>query len=147
MWKDGEIDVLVREGRMIQRRLTNSRRADPLNKAKVFENLVMTGKINAALRYFSHDDGGGILPLSDDVMRQLREIHPVAQDAHIGFLLFGTIKDVPDTVYYQINGEVVRDAALRTKGSGGPSGVDAMALGEGLRANLSRNLGQTSAQL
>ena len=125
LWKEGEIDVLVREGRMIQRRLTNSRRADPPNKAKVFANLVMTGQINSALRYLSDDDGGGILPLSDDVMRQRREKHPAAQDAHLGSLLFGPIEEVPDTMYYQINGEMVSDAALRTKGSGGPSGVDA----------------------
>ena len=82
----------------------------------------MTGQINPALRYLSDDDGGGILPLSDDVMRQLREKYPAAQDAH---LLFGPIEDVPYTVYYQINGEIVRDAAFRTKGSGGPLGVDA----------------------
>ena len=49
----------------------------------------------------------------------------MAQDASLGSLLFGPIEEVPDTVYYQINGEMVRDAALRTKGSGGPLGVDA----------------------
>ena len=32
---------------------------------------------------------------------------------------------IPDLVYQEINGELVREAALRTKGSGGPSGVDA----------------------
>ena len=84
----------------------------------------MTGQINSALRYLSGDDGGGVLPLSDDVMRQRREKHPAAQDAHIRSLLFGPIEDVPDTVYYQINGEMVRDAVLRTKGPGRPSCVD-----------------------
>ena len=110
---------------MIQGRLINSLRADPPNKAKAFADLVMTGQINSALRYLSDDDGGGMLPLSDDVMRQLREKHPVAQEAHLGSLLFGPIEDVPDTMYYQINGEMVHDAALRTKGSGGFSDVDA----------------------
>mgnify|MGYP001800256359 CR=1 FL=1 len=32
---EGEIDTLIREGRMIQKRLTNSRRTGPTNKAKV----------------------------------------------------------------------------------------------------------------
>ena len=58
-------------------------------------------------------------------MRQLKENHPAAQDASLGSLLFEPIEDVPGTVYYQINGEMVRDVALRTKGSGGPLGVDA----------------------
>ena len=62
LWKEGEIDVLVREGWIIQRRLTNSRRADPPNKASVFANLVMTGKINSALRYLGDGDGGVFCP-------------------------------------------------------------------------------------
>ena len=126
LWKKGKDDTILREGRMIQRRLGDSRRAtDPPNRAKIFANLVMTGQVNSALRYLSDDQGGGILPLSDDVMEQLKEKHPEPQGVQLGSLLFGPIKDVPDTLYYEINGVMVRDAALRTKGSGGPSGVDA----------------------
>ena len=40
-------------------------------------------------------------------------------------LLFGPVEDIPDTIYQQINDELIREAALKTKGSGGPSGVDA----------------------
>ena len=126
LWKKGEVDTILREGCMIQRRLRNSRKAtDPPNRAKIFANLVMTGQVNSALRYLSDDQGGGILPLSDDVMEQLKEKHPEPQGVQLGSLLFGPIKDVPDTLYYEINGDMVRDAPLRTKGSGGPSGVDA----------------------
>ena len=57
-------------------------------------------------------------------MEQLKEKHPEPQGVQLGSLLFGPIEDVPDTLYYEINGDMVRDAALRTKGSGGPSGVD-----------------------
>ena len=58
-------------------------------------------------------------------MRQLKEKHLDAQRAKLGSLLFGPVEDIPDSVYQGINGELVREAALRTKGSGGPSGVDA----------------------
>ena len=85
----------------------------------------MEGQINSALRYLSEDDGGGVLPLTDDVVRQLGEKHPEAQRAKLGSLLFGPVEEIPDLVYQEINGELVREAALRTKGSGGPSGVDA----------------------
>ena len=34
LWK-GEVDVLLREGRMIQKRLGKPRKADPPNKAKI----------------------------------------------------------------------------------------------------------------
>ena len=114
----------MREGRAIQKSLGNSRRASTPNTAKVFANLVMNGQINSALRYLSDNQGGGVLPLDDDVMRQLKEKHPNPQEACLGSLLFGPMEDIPDLIYQQINGEMVRNAALRTKGSGGPSGVD-----------------------
>jgi len=58
-------------------------------------------------------------------MRHLKEKNPEAQKAPLGTIVFGTIEEVPDVIYQQINAEMVRDAALRTKGSGGPSGIDA----------------------
>ena len=89
----------------------------------------MSGQISSS-RYLSENDAGGgggedVLPLSDDVMGQLREKHPSPQEARLGSLLFGPVEDVPDSIYQQINGEMVLDAALRTKGSGASSGVDA----------------------
>ena len=47
------------------------------------------------------------------------------QDVQLGSFLFGPIEDAHDILYYEINGDMVRDAALRTKGSGMPSGIDA----------------------
>lgn len=132
LWRNGEIESLLREGRMIQRRLSKfnkndpskSNKNDPTNKARIFAKLVMEGQINSALRYLSEDGSGGVLPLTDDAMRQLKEKHPVAQRAKLGSLLFGPVEDIPDAMFQGINGELVREAALRTKGSGGPSGVD-----------------------
>ena len=43
LWKEGEIEKLLREGRMIQKLLSNSRRVDPSNAAIVLTNLVMPG--------------------------------------------------------------------------------------------------------
>ena len=56
--------------------------------------------------------------------KQLTDKHPQAQQAKSGSVLFGPVEDVPAILYQQINGEMVREAALRTKGSCGPSGVD-----------------------
>ena len=90
--KEGEIDKLLCEGRMIQKRLSNSQRVDPPNEARVFGNLVMSGQINSALRYLSENNGGDVLPLSDDVIAQLREKHPSRQEACLGSLLSGQLK-------------------------------------------------------
>ena len=110
---------------MIQRHLDRSRKADPPNKAKIFAKLVMESQIHSALRYLSEEDCGGVLPLSKQVMEQLEDKHPEAQQAKLGSVLFGPVEDVPAILYQQINGKMVREAALRTKGSCGPLGVDA----------------------
>ena len=68
----------------------------------------MEGQLNSALRYLSEVDSGGVLPLTDDVARQPREKHPDAQRAKLGSLLFGPVEDIPDSVYQEINGELVR---------------------------------------
>ena len=139
LWKTVKIDCLLREGRMIQRRIQKSCRNDLRNKAKNFAKLAMERQINSALRYLSENDGGGVLPLTDDVLQQLREKHPEAQEAKLGSLLFGSVEDFPDSIYQQINGEMIREAALRTKGSGGPSTMDAVASRESLLASLLRD--------
>ena len=127
LWKNGGIECLLREGRMIQRRIQKSRKnSDPPNKGRIFAKLVMEGQINSALHFLSEAESGGVLPLTEDVMRQLREKHAEAQKASLGALLFGPVEDIPDSAYQQINGEMLREAALRTRGSGGPSGVDAV---------------------
>ena len=76
--------------------------------------------------YLSENDGGGVLPLTDDVLEQLRDKDQEVQEAKLGSLLFGPVEDFPDSIYQKINGELIREAALRTKGSGRPSGVDAV---------------------
>ena len=62
LWKEGEIYKLLREGRMIQKCLSNSRRVYPPNAAGIFANLVMSGQINSALRYLSEWGEGGSCP-------------------------------------------------------------------------------------
>ena len=67
-----------------------------------------------------------MLSLTVEVMTQLKEKHLNPKPAKLGSLLFGPIGDeIPVSVYSEINGDVVGQAALRTNGSGGPSMVDA----------------------
>ena len=41
--------------------------------------------------------------------------HPTAQEAKLGTMLFGPIEDVLDSLFLQINGGIVREAAVRIK--------------------------------
>ena len=64
-------------------------------------------------------------------MAQLQLKHPNPQPAKSGTLLFGPIDDeFPESVYSGINGEMLRQAALRTKGSGVPLVLTRMASDE-----------------
>ena len=100
---------------MIQKRLTKPRRNDPPNKAKMFAKLVLEGQINSILRYLSEQDSGGILPPTDNVMIQLQDKHSSAQKAQLGSLVFGPIENILHVIYHQINGEMIKEAALKTK--------------------------------
>ena len=44
----------------------------------------MEGQINAALRFLNESTSGGVLSLTDDVMKQLKEKHPDSQSAKLG---------------------------------------------------------------
>ena len=126
LWREGEISKLLRECRIIQRRIGKLKDSASPDKTKVFAKLVLEGQINVALRSVSESSSGGVLPFTDDVMAQLKEKHNNPQPTKLGSLVFGPIDDeVPETLYSEINGEMVRQAALRTKGAGGPSGIDA----------------------
>ena len=82
---------------------------------------MLEGQINSALRFLSESTSGGVLSLTDEVMTQLQLKYPNPQPAKSGSLLFGPIGDeFPESVYSGINGEMVRQAALKTKGSGVP---------------------------
>ena len=98
---------------MIQRHLDRSRKADPPNNAKIFAKLVMESQIHSVLRYLSEEGCGGVLPLSKQVMEQLADKHPEAQQAKLGSVLFGPVEDVSAILYQQINGEMVREAPVK----------------------------------
>ena len=99
LWKDGEIAKLIREGKIIQSRIRKRNQfTSPQDKSKVFAKLVMEGQINSALCFLNESTDGGVLPLTDDVMKQLLEKHPAPQPAKLGSLLFGPIDDNADCV-------------------------------------------------
>ena len=93
LWRQGEINKLLREGRIIQGGIGKLKASDPPDRSKVFAKLVLEGQINSALRFLSETTSGGVLPLTDEVMSQLKQKHPNPQPAQLGSLLFGPMDD------------------------------------------------------
>ena len=66
-WQEGNIDVLLHEGRSIRKHLVSSgnQMPDQERTARIFNWQMLQGKVNAALRLLSCDNSGGVLSLDD----------------------------------------------------------------------------------
>lgn len=136
LWRDGNLDALVVEGRAIQKRLpkTNSQKAKQ-DLARAFANLMFAGKTKAALDLLSNGEKGGVLHLADpaDPNNQcsptVREVlnckHPTGQPAYADCILSEDPQAAHPIVFDSIDAKAIRSAALQTNGSAGPSGIDA----------------------
>ena len=142
MWKRGEIDALVREGAVIQNRLTKTKQK-PLHHAQVFTRLMLQGKVGAALRWIS-DKNRGTVNITTEVFHQLKSKHPQSMEVQDNSLLFGPTYKVETVIYNSIDGKTIEKAARSMNGSAGPSGVD----GEAWKRLLcSKSGGKTSEAL
>ena len=91
---------MLREGRILQRRIGKLETSDPPEKSKVFAKIVLEGHINSALRFLGETSTGGVLELTDDVMAELKEKHPNPIPTTLGSLLFRPIDDdIPESLY------------------------------------------------
>ena len=91
--------------------------------------------MHSTLRLLSDSDSCGVLDLKDrcapddnrTVEDILRDKHPPAGEMHAEALVT-TSADPPrphPVIFERLTGEVIRSAALRTRGAAGPSGIDA----------------------
>ena len=87
--------------------------------------MIMHGKIGAAMKLLDKEGCTGVLPLSDETIKGLKSKHPEPGRVADGSLLRGPIDDLPASFVEGINEQLIMKTALRTKGSAGPSRLDA----------------------
>ena len=125
MWRRGDLDSIMKEIRFIQKRFTSCNKPRPMEEvSKIFAKLVMQGKLTAALKFLDKESTSGVLSISKDVINDLKEKHPDAAPAMEGSLLVGPKEHVPFGIFEVIDEEMIKQAAMKTKGSAGPSGMD-----------------------
>ena len=125
-WKNKDVEGLLNETRTIQKRLSHRQKPQSTEeKARIFAKLVLEGKVNAAIRVLNDDTSSGVLPLLDDVKKTIRQKHPDAKTSNDTMILHGPFNHVNETRFNGINDDLVRKCVIRTKGSHGPSGLDA----------------------
>ena len=125
MWRGGLIKSLIREGKEIQKRIKSSKRTSNQNLTRSFTNLILQGKVSAACKLINRDEGGP-LDVNDQVMEILKQKHPEAKPARAGAIVENqSPRFVEPIAFESIDGQMIFKAAMQTRGSGGPSQVDA----------------------
>ena len=126
LWRQGDLDLLLKEVRFIQGKFVNSKKTRTIEHiSKVFAKLVFQGKLTAAIKLLDSESSTGLLNLTPEVLEGLKEKHPEAADIKDESLLYGPIDHTPPGIFDMIDEKMIFDAATKTKGSAGPSGMDA----------------------
>ena len=121
LWKEGELKELLIEGETTQKSLSDSKRTTTIDELyKQFKNYMKKGNVNAALKLLTNSMKDGILPLNIQTLNSLKEKHPESKDASIDILLTDISQRVPPIKFGGIDEEMVRKAAIKTKGGSGP---------------------------
>lgn len=147
LWMEGDFMKLLNEAKELQSRLrtTSFPYSNNIeNLSKKFSNFMLKGNIKAALRLLDETPTKGVLPLNDETIESLRNLHPDGKDADQDVLINSDIPEVDPIIFEAIDGHAIMKSALKTKGSAGPSGLDA----EGWRRILaSKNYGSVGTDL
>ena len=146
LWEIGSFDQLMREVRSIQQKLKENQPKNESTEqlAKRFAKLMLAGKVHAALRLLDKAESVGVLNLTDEVLSDLKSLHPDAKHAPEVILMDGELPWFDPVVFTNIDESSITKAALKTRGAAGPSGLDA----DGWRRMLvSKNFGKTGKDL
>ena len=137
LWKEGNLDEILLEGRCSQKHLPRPHKGRSHNKlAKSFQKLMSKGKVNKALRLLSQNNSSGVLNL--DVIsdtfngpshRTTRDIlvekHPPGKPAQPSYLLQDNPITTNSILFDNLNAEIILKAAMKTNGAAGLSGLNA----------------------
>ena len=125
LWKKGNIFFLLKECRLIQRKLKSGKRRTSQDIDKVFSKLVFEGKLGAALKFLDENAEDTVLAPNKKIIDKLKLLHPPSAEIPPGTLYQGPLEIVSPTIFASITEDMIFKAANQTKGSGGPSLLDA----------------------
>jgi hypothetical protein len=85
----------------------------------------MEGILSAAIKFLDKESSSRLLDLSPDILDGLKEKHPPASEKKDECLRNGSVDQIPPNNFDHINEQLIYVAAMKTRGSPGPSGMDA----------------------
>ena len=135
-WEKGNINKLLHEGVTIQTLLNSSKKIMSTNEiSKRFIEKMSNGTINGAIKLLSDNMQNGILPLNDETLKLLKQKHAHGKAPTNDALLSDTPIQIHSVRFEDINSDMIRQSALKTRGGAGPSGLD----GDGWHRILTSN--------
>ena len=129
LWKQGKLEDLLSEAMAIQERLSDAhpQNGRAFDKARLFRQKMENGHIRPAARLLEKRESTEILPSTKETLEKIKEKYPPPSTATKEALLDGERKHPHPVIFSAITGDMVRKAAIETKGAAGPSGMDANA--------------------
>ena len=126
MWKNGELDKLISEGKEIQKRMLKKKQHANESNTRAFCRLMFAGKVKQATKFIdSADCVKGVHKITSEVKQALTAKHPKAEGCSPDALLAIT-KPLPNPVIFeQITPELIQRCSKFLTGSGGPTLIDA----------------------
>ena len=133
MWRAGDIEELLVEGRALQQRLRGGQQQNDWQRG--FVRLMLVGRSTAAMRMLRSGSTGGVLSLDEQVEEKtvrdiLREKHPEPAPVNLDYLATTPLPGSQQghaVLFESVDGAAIVKAALNTQGGAGPSGLDANA--------------------
>ena len=125
-WAEGNITELVNESKTILDELPSTNNQMNIEKrSSKIKQLMQKSNISGALCLLTNNMSNGTLPHSDESLQILSLKHPEAQQAHHEAILHEPKKEIHSIVYEDIDEDLVKKVAIKTKGGCGLSGIDA----------------------
>ena len=94
------------------------------NRSKILANLVLRDKRAAAIKPLNKESSPRALSISPEMMEGLKLKHPPSLEIEEDSVLYGPVDFNPRNIFDQIDEIMIYNAAMITKGSAGPSGMD-----------------------
>ena len=113
-WKTGELDDLLKEGRVIQKRLKRKKKSKSVRKEKRFIQLMEAGKVSAALRCIGSQETS-VLDTTPEVLQQLRDKHPPSENPHIRSLIQAPYRECLLSKLYMRKYTVLKSTRLQSQ--------------------------------
>ena len=82
LWQAGNLEDLLRKGRVIQKKLLSSLQTESNNNDKMFCRLMLHGKVSAALRWIG-DRKTSVHKCTTEIIEKLKSLHPTSKKPSI----------------------------------------------------------------